>query len=272
MPAGYRSEWSGTFDFTFDGLAYWLFRVLGTIASAAGPPYTHTITGKQGQLDSFTVFWQDANTTSTKLEEFTGMVCKSLEFGGKGGGDLYIKPTLVGRGSHVESVLAMPAQSTEAINPFSNITVVNVGGTITWATGAVASGTSYLDPLEDWSLTITNDLVENRYGANSLFLKSIPRTGFGLTTKGVIGQEENVLAAGGLMTLAEAKTLSTFLVKAANGTSNAIFALAKVALDGPDRSGMRDLLKWPFTGDCKYDNANSLAAKFFVTNGTVSYT
>lgn len=272
VPSGYTSKWSGTFDFTFDCLAYWLFRVLGTISSSAGPPYTHTITGKQGQLDSFTIFYSDSKTTGTKLEEHTGFVCESLEIGGKGGGDLYIKPVCFGRGSRVETVLAMPALSTEVINPFSNITVVNLGGTITWGTGAVAGGTSYLDPLEDWSITIANDLIKNRWGPGSLFLKAIPRHGFGITTKGTLGYDENVLAASGLMAIAEAKTLTSKLIKVVNSTSEAIFALSKVEFDGPSRKGQRDLRKWPFTGEAKLDTTNSLAGKFFVTNTTASYT
>jgi hypothetical protein len=40
----------------------------------------------------------------------------------------------------------------------------------------------------------------------------------------------------------------------------------------PGVGGMRDVLKWAFDGEGKYDETAALAAKFFVTNGTASYT
>lgn len=269
--SGYRSEWVGEFDFRMDCFAHWLFRMLGTAAAPTGTgPYTHAITEKQGDTDSFTLYWVDANTTNAKVEAFTGMKAQELEVFGRQGGDLGIRVRLLGCGKHTEETLSMVAQNTDVINAFSHIDTVNLGGTVTWATGAVSSGTSYKAEMEEFSLKIANVFEEGAYGAGSnTYVRLRRKEGPIVTTGGQLVWDENALASGKLMDLAEKSTNKTFTLKVVNSTHNAIINLARLFLTEAAAPGQRGEMRFPFDGEALYDDAGGVARTLsaIITNG-----
>src|SRR3990167_2577034 len=153
-----RTEAIFEFDFRVDCWAYWLYRALGTKVVSGVGPYVHTFTQNEADSDSFTIFWVDANTTASKVEQFPGCKVKSLTLKGSAGGPLKIVVEIIGAGGHAEATNTMVALNTSVINPFSNISAANFGGSITFTTDAmsVASGTNILALTQELELNIEN--------------------------------------------------------------------------------------------------------------------
>lgn len=263
-----------TFDFRWDTLAYFLQFALGSVATTgAADPYTHTFTNIAGDVPSFTLYWQDANTTATKLEQFPGCKVEQLVISGKGGDKWTIEVTIVGQGVHSEVVAAMPALNIDPPEPFSMTSEWNVGGTITWATGVIAAGTSYLQKLLDASVTFKNVFdTKNAFVAGQTYLGSCQRTQLEVTGKATHRWDENALAAGTILNLVETQTPDTLTLAVVNATHSATFNFAKVYLDDGSVKGDKTTLTKPFTWKAFYDAVAGHDLQAIVLNEIASYT
>lgn len=259
IPAKKWAEGSFEYDLRLDALALWLKYALGALATSGTNPYTHTCTVNQGDAPSFTGFWKDANTTASKLEQFTGLKVRRLTIRGSAGGKLTLGVELMGSGVHTEVTATAPAQNTDAILPFSSISAFTVGGT------------DYKSKLLDFELVIENQFDDNsEFVAGSLTLPALERTGIAVSGRFTVKHDENSLA--GLTASVEAQTSQAIVLTVTSGTTSATFNVYNAVLDDTSTDGGRSKLKKPISFKGLYSAANTAAVQAVVTNTTASYT
>lgn len=252
--------WSPEFDLRLDPLALYLKYVFGSlITSGAGPTYTHTINLNAGDAPSFTGYYQDNKSTVGKLYQYTGCKALKLTIKSSKGSKMTFSLDIAGN-APTEATAALPALSaaTEALLAHALISTFTI------------NAVDYKAMLEDFEITYEQELdQENGYAAGTVGLASLERTGFKVSGKATLYQEENQLA--GVMSLAQARTLVPIVWAATVGATSVTANVYKAKLDAPEVQGGRGKQKVAVTFTGKYSIADTKAAQVVITNNTTSY-
>jgi len=251
-------ETSVDYDLRLDALGYWLKMLLGTDVVTGTGPYTHTLTVKQGDSDSLTYFWKDANTSASKLEAFTGVKPTKLSLQGTAGGKWTFNVALKGSGVHTEVTSTAPAQNTDLPLSFSQISAFTLGGS------------DYKAKLADFSIDIEQTLAELLV-AGSITLAGLPRTSFKpVTGKFSLYWDENALS--GVMADIEAQTARAMVLTVTSGTQSFSISLPKIVMQNTAVDGQRAINKLPVSFMALYDDSTGKAITATVVNSTAAYT
>lgn len=246
------------YDANMDNLAFYLRAILGTIGTTGAGPYVHTITETQGNSPSFTYYWKGPDTTSGKMERFTGCKVATLALSFSAGGKVILRPSIIGSGTHTEETVSAPAFNTDSLLSHAQVSAFTV------------NGTDYFGKLKDFELTIDRQIDQGAERVvGSTTLPSLDSTGIAISGRFTVNDEENDLA--GLAALAEAKTLVPIVLTLTLGTASAVITLRKVALDSPGEDGGKgkQTRAVAFTGF--YSPSDTETMRAVVTNSTTAY-
>lgn len=251
-------EASFEYDMRLDALGFWLKALLGTDTVTGTNPYNHTINLKQGDADSFTAYWKDANTTASKLEQFTGVKVQKMTIKGTAGGKFTVSVDLKGSGVHAEVTATAPAFNKDIPLPFALVSAFTV------------NGTDYKSKLLDFELVLENVFDDaSEFAAGSTTLPQLERTSFKVSGKFSLKYDENALT--GLMADIESQTGRAIVLTITSGANSATFNIYKAVMSDTAVDGGRGKLKKPISFVGLYDDTASKSVQAVVVNTTASY-
>lgn len=255
---GKQTGWGPTLNANMDNLAFHLKAIMGTISTTGAGPYIHTLTVKQGNTDSFTLYGRGPKTTGGKLERLTGCKVAQLALSITAGGKVTLRPTWIGSGDRTEQTATAPALNTDAILSGAQVSAFTV------------NGTNYLTALRDFELTLDRKLnPDAEKVAGSVTLPSLDSQGFAIAGRMTLNDEESDLS--GIAALAEAKTAVPIVLTLTLGSHSAVITVYAAYLDSPGESGGKGKVTRSVSFVGRYSVSDTKAMQAVITNGTTSY-
>lgn len=252
-----KAEASFEVDANMDNLAAILKMVLGACATTGTGTFTHTITPKEGDIDSYTLFWKDEATAAGKMEAWTGAKPRRVTIRGTAGeGYLTASVDFALSGSSSEVTATPPARNTDTLLIFADISVFTIGGT------------DYKNALQEFEFVFERVMNEDReYSAGSTALTELRAYGYRISGRIVLKRKNNVP-----ITWVDTAATSKMVLTITSGTHSATFTGFKVGYEDGTVDGQKELLRKPLSLTFHHSDADSKTFEAVVINGTAAYT